>query len=436
MRITILAVGSRGDVQPYVALGLGLRAEGHTVRIATHGVFEPLVREYNLDFALVEINPQELLKGADGQAWLESGHNPLRFIRALMQVFGPRMERLLAESWQACADADAIIYSPLSLGGFHIAERRGVPGFLASLQPSRPTRAFPSPFFPKLPLGAAYNLWTHSLGDVIGRLFAQPLWRPVNDFRQAALHLPPLSIGTFQRRIWEETPVLYGYSPSVVPKPADWPAWVHVTGYWFLPPPVDWQPPAGLVDFLDDGPPPVYVGFGSMSGPDPARTTQIVLEALRRTRQRGVLLTGWDGLRQTDLPDSVYAIDSIPHDWLFPRMAAIVHHGGAGTTAAALRAGVPSLAVPFFGDQPYWGDLIAALGVGPRPIPHKRLSAGRLAGAINSATSDPRMRANAAALGARIRAEDGVAEAVAAFHRHVRQHTGADSGRAMALEPA
>jgi UDP:flavonoid glycosyltransferase YjiC (YdhE family) len=206
--------------------------------------------------------------------------------------------------------------------------------------------------------------------------------------------------------------MLYCYSPAVVPKPPDWGEHAHVTGYWFLDHPPDWQPPADLVDFLESGPPPIYVGLGSISSRDPEKTSRIVLDSLRQAGQRGVIATGWGGLSQSDLPDEVFVTEAVPHDWLFPRMAAVVHHGGAGTTGAGLRASVPSIIVPVSNDQPFWGRRVKALGAGPAPIPRKRLTADRLAHAICVAVTDEAIRKRAAELGETIRAEDGVANAV------------------------
>jgi UDP:flavonoid glycosyltransferase YjiC (YdhE family) len=211
------------------------------------------------------------------------------------------------------------------------------------------------------------------------------------------------------------SPVLYGFSPLVIPPPPDWGGNVHVTGYWFLEPAVSWTPPADLTTFLDGGPPPIYVGFGSMSSRRPEETTRLVLSALAQTGQRAVLLSGWGGLTKADLPDSVLMIHSVPHDWLFRRVAAVVHHGGAGTTAAGLRAGAPSVIIPFFGDQPFWGQRVVALGVGPEPIPRQQLTAESLAAAIEEAVTNVAMRRRAADLGEQIRAEDGVARAVEAI---------------------
>jgi UDP:flavonoid glycosyltransferase YjiC (YdhE family) len=207
-------------------------------------------------------------------------------------------------------------------------------------------------------------------------------------------------------------PLLYGYSPTVVPKPSDWDEHAHVTGYWFLDHAPDWQPPAGLVDFLESGSPPVYVGFGSLVSGGAEKASRVVLDALRQSGQRGVLATGWGGLGPSDLPGEVYATESVPHDWLFPRMAAVAHHGGAGTTGAGLRAGVPSIILPFSKDQPFWARRVEALGAGPAPIPRKRLTAGRLAQAMHVAVTDESIRERSAALGEAIRGENGVGNAV------------------------
>jgi UDP:flavonoid glycosyltransferase YjiC (YdhE family) len=207
--------------------------------------------------------------------------------------------------------------------------------------------------------------------------------------------------------------VLYGYSRHVLPRPDDWDDLNQVTGYWFLPSEAGWTPPADLVDFLSAGEPPVYIGFGSMGNRDPEATTRLTLEALTRSGRRGVLASGWGGMHAQDLPDTVYMLKSAPHSWLFPQMAAVVHHGGAGTTAAGLSAGIPSIIVPFFGDQPFWGGRVAMLGVGTAPIPRRRLTADKLAAAITQATADRAMQQRAAALGQRIRDEDGIGQAVA-----------------------
>jgi sterol 3beta-glucosyltransferase len=206
--------------------------------------------------------------------------------------------------------------------------------------------------------------------------------------------------------------MLGAYSSNVIHQPPDWPESVHITGYWFPDIHTEWCPPSQLEAFLDAGDPPVYVGFGSMAGSHPEQLATVVLEALAKSGQRGLLLTGWGGMHAMSVPDSVFVIDSAPHDWVFPRMAAVVHHGGAGTTAEGLRAGIPSVILPFMMDQPFWGRRVKALGVGPEPIPHKKLTADRLAQAIHAAVTQPAIKRRADWLGEAIRAEDGVGNAV------------------------
>ena len=244
----------------------------------------------------------------------------------------------------------------------------------------------------------------------------QVMWQGIkaadNTARQTVLKLPRAPFfGPYRSRRLRQDLTLYGFSPAVIPRPADWGGRTHVTGYWFLDPAPGWTPPADLVAFLQNGPPPVYVGFGSMGSRKPEETTDMVLQALAETGQRGVLLAGWEGMRAERLPDSVYLAGPVPHSWLFPKMAAVVHHGGAGTTAARLMSGVPSVVVPFFGDQGFWGRKVADLGVRPSPVPRKQLSAERLAAAIQQAINDEGMRKRAASIGGQIRAEERAARA-------------------------
>ncbi len=424
MRITILAVGSRGDAQPYTALGAGLQAAGHDVRIATHEVFRDLVTGRGLEFGLIRLNPQEMLKQEAGQAWMDSGKNPVHFIRHMARAFAPLLNDMLTDCLHACAGSDVILFSPLAIGALPVAEKLQARAMLVTLWSNLPTHTYPSLYAPKLPFGGpiaqAYNRLTYDVAGLPKRLFGRPIWQAINRWQEEVLKLPAVSPAALRRRMLAgEWPLLAGYSPTVFPAPADWPAWVNVTGYWFLDAGPAWQPTPALVDFLRAGPPPVYIGFGSMAGRNPEERTEIAIQALERSGQRGILLTGWGGLQTGDLPDSVFAVDSVPHDWLFPRMAAVVHHGGAGTTAAGLRAGAPTIVVPFFGDQPFWGRRVAELGVGPSPLPQKKLSAESLAAAIRSATGDQVMRRRAHKLSQQIQAEDGITRAIEIFHAHL-----------------
>jgi sterol 3beta-glucosyltransferase len=416
VHITILTVGSRGDVQPYLALAGGLSRAGYQVRVATHRPFQAEIHQRGLEFRPVAGNLRQLLESEAGLAWLEAGRNPLAGTRRLIQLARPRVARLLADAAAACQDTQAIIYAPLGMAGYHLAEAQQVPAILAALVPLTPTRAFPAAGAPPWPLGGAYNLATHLIAEQLGW---QPFRRQLNQWRRQTLDLGPVGLlgpGRHQRRHRE--PVLYGYSPSVVPKPPDWGSHLYVTGYWFTDPDPAWQPPPVLTRFLEAGPAPVYVGFGSMTDRDPAGLARTAVAALRRVGCRGVLARGWAALASASDNEDLIVVDELPHDWLFSRMAAVVHHGGAGTTHTGLRAGIPNVVVPFFTDQPFWAGRVAALGAGPAPIPRQMLTVDRLAAAIHTAVSDPAMRVRAAALGRRIQAEDGVSRAVQAVQHH------------------
>jgi UDP:flavonoid glycosyltransferase YjiC (YdhE family) len=296
-----------------------------------------------------------------------------------------------------------------------LEEARGLPYVPAFLQPSHPTREFASWLSPEIPgwlpfAGALRRASHHAAFALLFRVI-----RGANDAARArVLGLGPGANG-FSRLLRESRQTLYGYSPSVVPTPADWGPHAQATGYWFLPRLDSWQPPRELVDFLASGPKPVCIGFGSMTTRNPAAATELVARACERARVRGLLLTGWGGLERAKLGDDVLALDGAPHDWLFPRVAGVIHHGGAGTTSAALRAGVPCMAATFIADQQFWGRRIAALSCGPAPIPFRKLDVESLAERIRALVDTPAYREGAAALGARLRAEDGCARAAAAL---------------------
>jgi sterol 3beta-glucosyltransferase len=411
MRITIVAVGSLGDVQPCVALGEGLLRSGLTVRIATYRTFADLVSKHGLEFAPVAGDPRQAMQDRSGQRWLESGRSFLSFIRRLRSLSTfESLRDSLDDTTVACQGSDAILYTPLGAAGYHVAEAMGVPTIYLVLQPVSRSRKTPSIFMPSLPLGGAYNRLTYFLVE-------QMLWQavrvPFNQWRQETLGLDPMGLsGPFDRLYRDKQIFLYGFSERVVPRRTDWPEWHHTTGYWFLRRQESWSPPADLVTFLSKGPMPISIGFGSMTGQITRRLADLAIRAVQKSGQRAVLLGGWAPLGQVDLPASICALEFAPHEWLFPRMAAVVHHGGAGTTAAGLRAGVPSVLVPFFGDQPFWGRRVHALGVGTRPIMRSRLTVQRLTEAIARATTDQAMQARASRLGEEIRSEDGVANAV------------------------
>jgi len=425
MKITILTLGSRGDVEPYVALGSGLHRTGHEVRIATHGNFKDLVIKKGMDYFEIEGDPQALLEEEAGRRWIETGRriSPFTFMKRMMEVVEPVMRKMLDDYYQACRNTDLIITSVLAaLAAASIGEKMNIKVLPAYLQHVHNTSIYPSPTtVPQPKLGRMYNLFTYPMGSIIYWQMTRP---QINRWRRESLKLPPYSfIGPFGKWSKSGLECLYGFSPSVIPKAPEWGDNVIITGYWFLDKMSGWQPPADLLDFLNSGKPPIFVGFSSMTNRQPEAVTRLVIEALKKAGQRGIIGTGWGGLAESDLPKSIFMIDSVPFDWLFPQMAAVVHHGGAGTTAAGLRAGVPSILVPFFADQFFWGWRVSDLGVGPAAIPRKKLISDRLAAAISQAVNDNEMRRRAHELGTRIRSEDGVGNAVSAINRIIEKYS-------------
>jgi sterol 3beta-glucosyltransferase len=257
-----------------------------------------------------------------------------------------------------------------------------------------------------LPFKKSYNWWSFRIANQMFIYLIKPV---VNECRREILGLKPVPASFYRGLDVSHIPIVYGFSPNLLPRPDDWGDWLKVSGHWFFDHHPDWQPSSELVRFLENNKPPVYVGFGSMVI---ERATRIVLGALQRTGQRGILLGGWGGLGAGDLPETVLRIDSAPHDWLFPRVSALVHHGGAGTTATGLRYSKPTIVVPFFADQPFWGDRVHRLGAGPRPIPFTKLSVENLSQAIDRLINDLDMRRKAAELGDKLQNEDGVGKAV------------------------
>ncbi|MDQ3707479.1 MAG: glycosyltransferase [Chloroflexota bacterium] len=418
-KITLVALGSRGDVQPFVALGQGLRAAGHRVRIAAAADYSPLVQAYGLEFAPLAGSIRELMDWGLVYDILDAPGNPLRFGKRMLEAVQPLVSRLVADCRKACAGADMVVASTLGVYiAYDVAEALGIPLYAAHMHPYGTTRAYPQVFFPTLPrrvpLRGRYNRITHWLTEAgFWTLLASSL----NAARREVLALPAISRTAMLRRANAITaPVLLAYSPLVAPRPRDWAAHARVTGYWFLDREPGWQPPQHLVDFLASGPPPVYVSFGSnLAGRDPDGVTRLIMKALAQAGVRGVLSSGWGDLGNVDLPESVLKIGAVPHDWLFPRMSAVVHHGGAGTTAAALRASVPSVVVPFFGDQRFWARRVHALGAAPAPIPRPGLTADRLAQAIRAAVCNPVIKQRATRLGKHLERENGVQRAIEAL---------------------
>lgn len=406
MRLAIHTLGTRGDVQPYLALALGLKAAGHEVLLAAPSQFEAFIGARGIEFAhlpgefLALMETPEAKDAMSGSGGFTAGFK-------LIKHFKPIGRKELTLEWTAARAfrPELIIYHPKAIAAPHIAEKLGCPAVLASPLPGfTPTRAFASPLVPFRSLGPLNRL-THSLMAGSGEAIFRGM---VAEWRASELGLQPRPT----RRL-KPVATLYGYSPHVLPAPMDWPDSVAVTGYWFLDDSQDWQPDPALSTFLASGEAPVYVGFGSMPGLDPEGVTGMIVEALTRAGRRGVLATGGGAINgQHASTKHAHVIDAAPHDKLFPLMSACIHHGGAGTTAASLRAGKPTVICPFFGDQPFWGRRISDLQAGPPPIDRKRLSVATLTEAISQATGDAAMRQRAVALGAAIDAERGVDRAI------------------------
>jgi UDP:flavonoid glycosyltransferase YjiC (YdhE family) len=407
MRIGIHTLGTRGDFQPYLALAMALRAAGHEVLLVAPAQFAAAASRGGIGFAPLPASFLELLDDPEFGAMLAGGKSTWAAKRRLFARYRPVMAAVLDTEAQAAAAfaPELIVHHPKSLAAPLLAARRARPAVLASPLPGfTPTAAFPSPLVPWRSLGPLNRL-SHTATAHAGWL----LWRGM--LREWSRR----TLGTAAARPPPPAGTLYAYSPAVVPPPPEWGADVLVSGYWFDNEEA-WQPPAGLLDFLAAGAPPVYVGFGSMPVADPPALTRLVLDALQRCGLRAVIAAGWGGLGAAQLPPQVHRIGQAPHAWLLPRMAAVVHHGGAGTTAAGLRAGRPNVICPFLGDQPFWGRRVADLGAGPQPLAIRSLDAQALAAALRQA-AQPQVVHAAQALGARIRAERGLDAAVAFIER-------------------
>jgi sterol 3beta-glucosyltransferase len=421
MRFALLALGSRGDVQPFIALGLKLLERGHSVRLLAAADYEPLCEAYSMPFAAIGGSIAELMDPAAALDALDAARSPLPigFARRFADQVGALLPDLAADAWHACQGAQVIVASTLGVYlGEHIAERLGVPLIPAHFHPVGATGALPDVNFPAAPrwapLGGLYHRITHTLTPYTLR---QLLYPALNRARTTAIGLPSLSRLGYARLARRKLSLaLYGYSATLLARPADWPPWRVVTGPWLLDAPQGYTPPLELERFLTAGPPPVYIGFGSiLAGRDLRALVELFVAALAQAGRRGLIYRGaWGDLAADELPEDVLGIGDVPHAWLFPQVAAIVTHGGAGTVAAALAAGAAPIVVPAFGDQYLWGRRIAELGAGPPPLPRSALSVEALASAINLAL-EPERRERATSIGAQLIAERGALRAAEAL---------------------
>ncbi|KAK1986067.1 glycosyltransferase family 28 domain-containing protein [Colletotrichum cereale] len=426
MKITCLTIGSRGDVQPYIALCKGLIAEGHKPRIATHAEFKDWIEGHGIEFAKVDGDPGELMR-----LCIENGTFTWAFLREANSMFRGWLDELLVSAWEACQGSDLLIESPSAMAGIHIAEKLSIPYFRAFTMPWTRTRAYPHAFvMPEYKMGGAYNYMTYVMFD---NIFWKATAHQINRWRNNTLKLPNTSLEKMQPN---KVPFLYNFSEYVVAPPLDFSDWIRVTGYWFLDEGSDFRPPKELTDFIAkaraDEKKLVYVGFGSIIVNDTAKMTQEVIDAVLKADVRCILSKGWsdrvakpedaEGATKDEpvMPAEIFVIKSAPHDWLFSQIDAAAHHGGSGTTGASLRAGIPTIIRPFFGDQFFFGGRVEDIGVG---ICLKKWGAVSFARALWEATHNDRMIVKARVLGEQIRSEHGVENAIQCLYRDMEYAT-------------
>jgi len=405
-RVAIATIGTSGDVRPYLALAQELQNQGHDVVLGTNADFEDLVESYGVQFHSL---------GTRIQDWLQES----RFDNAISQMKLHHFPQLLREgqalveraarsAWAMAQGADAIVVNINTSFGIDIAEALDIPVVMTAMQPLNPTREFPVCAYEVPDLGPTFNKLSYIAMNLQQAYYDMPRDR----LRKNLMSLPARKRGgLFKDSYGNNLPTLYNFSPIVSPRPRDWPQTAVVTGFWHLDDNSGWTPPPELQRFLDAGPPPVYIGFGSMPfGAE--RNTQILNSALEQWGGRAIVARGWGGINPADLPDTVFAVAEAPHDKLFPLVAGVVHHGGAGTTAAGLRAGKPTFTVPQAYDQRYWGRRVRALGCGPAPVRLRALTPEKLASALHQLTSNPTMAANAKSIGKALSEEQGLETAV------------------------
>ncbi|KAJ7221581.1 glycosyltransferase family 1 protein [Mycena pura] len=445
MNIVIMIVGSRGDVQPYVALGKLLLADGHRVRIATHETFRSFVNESGLEFFNIGGNPQDLMSYMVKNPGLMPG------MTSLTNGDIGRKREMLTEMingcWLSCQSpcretgrtfvADAIISNPPAFAHIHCAEALGIPLLLSFTMPWSPTAAFPHPLV-NIKSSNAENGLTNYLSYALADILTwQGIGDLVNNFRTRTLGLEPLSLRSGPSLLDRvKIPWTYCMSPALVPPPEDWKNHIDVVGFYFLDLATNYTPSQDLTAFLAAGEAPVYIGlakisyvvccnltsirFGSVVVDDSATMTETIFEATKQAGVRAVVSAGWGGLGGATVPSHIFILGNVPHDWLFDRerVSAVVHHGGAGTTAIGLAKGRPTMVVPFFGDQAFWGSMVYKAGAGPEPIPHKNLTTENLRDGLKFVTS-PAAASAAKRLSEQIHREDGLRRGVDSFYRHL-----------------
>lgn len=418
MRIKLLTIGTRGDVQPFIALGVGLQKKGHDVVICTSEDFEGFVRAHGVGFAPIRANMMKLTQSKEGQRML--GRNPLEIMKQMRRLIHPMIVQMLDDLWNASQNAEVLIYHPKAFAGLDIAEKLNIPVFAAHPIPIiAPTGNFTNPILPF----SFKNRWLNEKSYQINRLMTVSFHTLINTWRAGTLNLPPRSVFANHLRInGSDIPVLYGCSPSIMPYDPKWRGRVCMEGFWFLEE-NEGSLPKELEAFLASGKPPIVISYSSMPLKQPDKVMDMTKEALLRTGQRGIILSGWSGMQESGNADGkMLCIQKASHTWLFPRAAGVIHHGGAGTTAAVLKAGKPMAISPFTGDQHFWAKRMHALGVATTPLPEKSLSVDSLADRIKALTSNSDLRAHSMSLSKIVRQEKGVERTVDFIERRLNDH--------------
>lgn len=407
MRITLLTYGSRGDVQPFLALAVGLQKAGHQISLAAPLRFEAFVTEYGIRFVPLAGDPALI-----SQRLNDAGSNPARMVTAISKYVFEIAPRVAWQAFSACKTADLIVHSFLfTAGGNAMARKLGIPD--VSIQTF--------PFFAPtgdLPMLSAPNLSSPILRKFLHWLAIQIYWQGskfgYRRLRRTHPEMPDLDLRwPFSSALPpESTPLVFAISPTVVSRPRDWPeAYIHIPGYFFLDTAKTYRPPDELAKFLAEGEPPICVSFGSTIHRRSAEIYNILLHSIQKTHNRAIILSGWESSQPPPSAEHIFTAKAIPHDWLLPRCKMVIHHGGAGTTAAGLRAGIPNLVIPFASDQPFWGQRVQAIGAGPAPIPINKLSETMLASAILK-SEEPSLRQASGLIGKAIRSENGIDQTI------------------------
>jgi UDP:flavonoid glycosyltransferase YjiC (YdhE family) len=416
VRILLTTAGSRGDVAPYTGLARRLNEAGHTAVIATHEPFRALVEAQGIEFAGLAADPRQILGTEEGRRW-QAASGVVSAVR-MVGLMRPYAREMAEKTLAATEGADLILCSTLTAANYNIAQARKIPSMGVFLQPLERTAEFSSVLTGGV---RSYGAWGNRASAALSEaLLAIPFMGEVNRAR-VRLGLPEISYRRLRQELAEtHWPVKYGFSRHLVPRPADWRPGLDVVGFWWAEPKPLWTPPAAVLEFVNAGDPAVLMGFGSMAAGtgDAERLAEVAVSALRAVGARGILQAGWSGFAAgADGGDDILSIGEAPHDWLLPRVSAVVHHGGAGTTAAAVHHGVPAVPVPVLADQPFWSERVHRQGAATEPIPFKRLTTERLAFALRQVLHVPSYRTRARELAVKVTEEDGAGAVVDAVSR-------------------